>query len=427
MLDSKPDLNANLQSDIVEPILKPRQKSVELLSPAGSLHKLKTVIRYGADAVFLGGKTFNLRAKSHNFNKEELKEAVDYCHSMGKKAFVTLNILAHNREITALPQFVKYLEQISVDAVIVADMGVLDLVRENSDLPIHISTQASTTNYRTVKMWKALGAKRVVLARELSLNEISKIKNEVPDMELEVFVHGAMCMTYSGRCQLSSFFADRDGNRGACTNTCRWKFAVVEEKRPGEYFPVYEDENGATMFNSKDLCTVGFLDQIIATGVDSLKIEGRMKSLLYGATTAKVYREAIDAYYAGTFHQENNRQKELESFSHRGYTPGFYFGKLDANATRFEGGYDMSHEMVGYVQDVQEEDGTCTIELLNRLTKGGLLEFIKPNGDVVKHQVEEMINTKNGEIVSEAHSNTIIQISLPKGVEAMDVIRQPIL
>jgi len=245
---------------------------IELLSPAGNMEKLKTVLRYGADAVYMGGKAFNLRAGSSNFSIDDLRAGVEYTHSVGKKVYVTLNIIAHNRDIKALPNFIKNLEQMGVDAVIVADIGIMSLVQENSNLPIHVSTQASTANWATAKQFHKLGAKRVILARELSLDEIKGIKDKVPDLELEVFVHGAMCMTYSGRCTMSSYMSSRDSNHGMCANSCRWKYALVEEKRPGQYFPVYEDETGNYLYNSKDLCTIDFLDKIVDAGITSLKI-----------------------------------------------------------------------------------------------------------------------------------------------------------
>ncbi len=254
-------------------------KRAELLAPAGNMEKLKMAFHYGADAVFLGGKMFNLRAGSHNFTDEELKEAVEYAHSMGKRVYVTLNIIPHNNELELLPDYVKYLEEIKVDGVIVADLGVFQVVRENTDLNISVSTQASNTNWRSVKMWKDLGAKRVVLAREISLDNIAEIRAKVPDIELEVFVHGAMCMSISGRCLLSNYMTGRDANRGDCAQSCRWKYNLVEETRPNEYMPVYEDERGTYIFNSKDLCTIDIIDKILDLGVDSLKIEGRMKGI----------------------------------------------------------------------------------------------------------------------------------------------------
>lgn len=397
---------------------------VELLSPAGNLDKLKTVARFGADAAYIGGKTFNLRAQSHNFNKEGLKQAVDYMHSVGKKVYVTLNIIAHNREIKQLPPFIRYLDEIGVDAVIVADMGVMELVLEESNLPIHISTQSSSTNWRTIRMWRRLGAKRVVLAREVGLDEIKRIKDNVPDMELETFIHGAMCMTYSGRCQLSSYMAERDGNRGVCANTCRWKFALVEEKRPGEYFPVYEDDQGSHIYNSKDLRTVEFLDKIIDAGVDSLKIEGRMKSMLYGATTAKTYRDAINSYYSPEGFKVNDRWLyELDTFSNRGYTTGFFFGKLDKNNTNLEGGYSKPYEMLAHVNDIRE-NGKFEVTLYNKVFPNTEIEILKPHGDPIITSVGEIINTRNNESLEVGQPNLKVMLGCNDELELGDVIRQ---
>lgn len=284
-------------------------KKAELLAPAGNVEKLKTAIHYGADAVFLGGKMFNLRAGSNNFSDEELEECVQYAHERGKRVYVTLNIIPHNEELEQLPDYVKFLEKIGVDAVIVADLGVFQVVKENSNLAISVSTQASNTNWRSVKMWKDMGAKRVVLAREISLDNILEIRQKVPDIELEVFVHGAMCMSVSGRCLLSNYMTGRDANRGDCAQSCRWKYSVVEETRPGEYMPVYEDERGTYIFSSKDLCTIEFIDKILELGVDSLKIEGRMKGIFYVANVVKVYRDALDSFYSGNYKYNLNGRK----------------------------------------------------------------------------------------------------------------------
>ena len=275
-------------------------KQIELLAPAGDMEKLHTVLRYGADAVFLGGMQFNLRAGSQNFTEQEMAEALSYAHERGKRVYITLNSLARGADLEAMPEVIAYLTRLQVDALIVSDLGVLNLARRLTDIPIHISTQASVLNHESIAVLKGLGASRIILARELSLDEISYIRERAQDIELEVFIHGAMCMSYSGRCHISSYLAGRDSNRGACTNPCRWRYALVEEKRPGVYFPVEEDASGSYIFNSRDLCTVEFLDKVIATGVDSLKIEGRGKGLLYGATTTRVYRAAIDACRGGT-------------------------------------------------------------------------------------------------------------------------------
>ncbi len=393
---------------------------IELLAPAGGMDKLEVGLRFGADAVYFGGKTFNLRAKSSNFSKDDLKTAVEKVHSFGKKAYVTLNIIAHDREIKALPNFVKYLEQIGVDAVIVADLGVFDIVVENSSLAVHVSTQASNTNWRSVKVWQKLGAKRVVLAREMTLDEIKKIKDQVPEMELEVFVHGAMCMTYSGRCNLSNYFAERDGNRGVCSNTCRWKYSVVEEKRPGEYFPVYEDETGTYMYNSKDLCTIEFIDKILDAGVTGLKIEGRMKSALYCGVTTKAYRSAIDSYLSGQFHYDPHWLADLKSYSHRGYTSGFFLGQLDQKSERLSGGYDQTHRFVGMVREKVGE-GSFVVDIFDKILLGTEIEALKPSGLPLKWTLKKMI--RNDSQVEVAQPNMRLILDAPVDLAPFDLLR----
>ncbi len=396
----------------------------ELLAPAGSGEKLATVLRYGADAVYLGGKAFNLRAQSSNFSMPELAEAIRYVHALGKKVYVTLNIIAHERDIKALPKFIQFLDEHKADAVIVADIGVMTLVREHSSIPIHISTQASTTNYLAVKTYYNMGAKRVVLARELGLTEIRKIRDKVPEMELEVFVHGSMCMAYSGRCQLSSYFTERDSNHGLCANTCRWKYSVVEETRPGEYFPVYEDETGSYIFNSKDLCTIEFIDQIIEAGVDGLKIEGRHKGLLYAATTVKVYREALEAYRSGTYQYDPSWKQELESYTHRGYTSGFFHGNLpnDAHATK-SGGYKKVKDFLGVIT-AKTGEGSYEITLRNRLKLPQEIEILTQKGENQVFRLESMQRVDNGEALFVAHNGTKVLIKSDIELAVGDIARQ---
>ena len=402
----------------------------EILSPAGNMEKLKYNFRYGADACYVGGKAFNLRAQSHNFSKDDLAEAVAFAHGLGKRIYVALNVFAHDREIKALPAFVKFLDEINVDATIVADMGIFDAVRENSDMPIHISTQASVTNWRTARMWHKLGAKRIVLARELSLVEIRKIKDAVPDLELEVFVHGSMCMTYSGQCHLSSYMTTRDGNRGMCTNSCRWKYAVVEETRPGQYFPIEEDETGTYMFNSRDLCTIGFVDKILEAGVSGLKIEGRTKGLLYGATTAKVYREAVDACYAGTFSQNTRWREDLNSVAYRGYTEGFYFGQLqDPKPTD---GSDLppgQKELIAVVAEAVGSD-EYLINVRNRIVVGGTVEAVVPEGYPQPGLIEAIrVIDKDGvpgKTVDFANPNQKVRMKINMQLSPGDLLRQNI-
>lgn len=397
---------------------------IELVAPAGSMDKLKIALRYGADAVYLGGRSFNLRARSSNFSLAQLEEAADYVHAHNKRVFVALNIIAHERELKALPTFIKHLDRLAVDGVIVSDLGVLELVRENSSLAVHVSTQASVTNWRSARMWQQLGAKRCVLARELSLKEIRKIKDQLPEMELEVFVHGAMCMTYSGRCNLSSYFADRDGNRGACSNTCRWQYHLVEEKRPGEYFPVYEDDSGSYIYNSKDLCTIEFLDKILAAGVTALKIEGRMKSLLYCGVTTRTYRAALDRCLQPDAYQvDPDWLVQLRSLSHRGYTAGFFHGKLDRDFQNRAGGYTATHKYVGYVKDTCA-DNSVLLTVHEKITRGDTLEIIKPHGDITTFTATTIHNREDDTPLDVAQPNMTIKLQLPFTCEPLDLVRK---
>ncbi|ADO83042.1 peptidase U32 family protein [Ilyobacter polytropus] len=402
-------------------------KRAELLAPAGNMEKLKMAFHYGADAVFLGGKIFNLRAGSHNFSDKELEEAVDYAHKMGKRVYVTLNIIPHNEELEILPGYVKFLEKIKVDGVIVADLGVFQVVRENSEIPISISTQASNTNWRSVKMWKDMGAKRVVLAREISIENIAEIRAKVPDIEIEVFVHGAMCMSISGRCLLSNYMTGRDANRGDCAQSCRWKYSIVEETRPGEYMPVYEDEGGTHIFNSKDLCTIEFIDKILDLGVDSLKIEGRMKGIYYVSNVVKVYSEAVDSYYKGNYKFKEEWLKELETVSHRLYTPGFYFGRPDDKAQNYNNrnSYSQSHQLVAKVEKKISKN-EYLLAVRNRIETGQELEIVTPEGDPKKITLPKMILVKNRheEEVEAANPNSFVKINIDHSMEEMDMIRK---
>ncbi|WP_319202666.1 U32 family peptidase [uncultured Ilyobacter sp.] len=402
-------------------------KRAELLAPAGNMEKLKMAFHYGADAVFLGGKIFNLRAGSHNFSDKELEEAVDYAHGMGKKIYVTLNIIPHNEELEILPGYVKFLEKIKVDGVIVADLGVFQVVRENSEIPISISTQASNTNWRSVKMWKSMGAKRVVLAREISIENIAEIRAKVPDIEIEVFVHGAMCMSISGRCLLSNYMTGRDANRGDCAQSCRWKYSIVEETRPGEYMPVYEDEGGTHIFNSKDLCTIEFIDKILDLGVDSLKIEGRMKGIYYVSNVVKIYSEAVDSYYKGNYKFKEEWLKELETVSHRLYTPGFYFGRPDDKAQNYNNrnSYSQSHQLVAKVEEKIAEN-EYLLAVRNRIESGQELEVVSPKGEAKKIILPKMILVKNRheEEVEAANPNSFVKINIDYSMEEMDMIRR---
>lgn len=399
-------------------------KRAELLAPAGNMEKLKMAFHYGADAVFLGGKMFNLRAGSTNFSDEELQEAVDYAHARNKRVYVTLNIIAHNKELEILPEYVKTLEKIGVDAVIVADMGVFQVVKENSNLPISVSTQASNTNWRSVKMWKELGAKRVVMAREVSLEELAEIRVKVPDIEIEAFVHGAMCIAISGRCLLSNYMTGRDANRGDCAQACRWKYKLVEEKRPDEYFPIYEDEHGTHIFNSKDLCSIEFIDKVLDAGIDSLKIEGRMKGIYYVANAVKTYREALDSYYSGDYKYNHEWLTELQTISHRLYTEGFYEGRPDEKGQNYNdrNSYSQTHKLVAKVIG-HEEDGATILEIRNRLAITDEIELIKPIGPPKKINIEKFIVIKTGEELEVVNTNAIVKVYLEDKVEEMDMFR----
>lgn len=402
-------------------------KKIELLSPAGNYEKLDMVYRYGADAAYIGGKMFNLRAFADNFNDDELENAVKLAHSLNKKLYVTLNIIPHNNDLERMPEYVKYLDTLGIDGIIVADIGVFQIVKENSNIPINISTQASNTNWASVKMWKELGAKRVILAREVSIKEIREIRDRVPDIELEAFVHGAMCMSISGRCLLSNYMTGRDANRGACAQPCRWKYNLVEEKRPGQYFPIGEDERGTYIMNSKDLCTIEFLDQMIDAGLDSLKIEGRMKGIYYAATTTKIYRQAIDEYYNKKWEFKQKWLDELMTISHRNYTSGFYFKKPGTEDHNYDSSaYKHTHKLVAKVlKDLG--DNHYLLEVRNKLNVGDEVEVIQPKGDPIKINFPEMQNNKNGESIESANPNTIIKIKTTLNLSEKDMIRKKVI
>lgn len=403
-----------------------QQKKIELLAPAGNMEKLKTAFHFGADAVFVGGSAFNLRGMSSNFKNSELKEAIDYVHGLGKKIYVTLNIFAHNSDIEYMPRFIKLLDEYGADAVIVADLGVFQLVREHApNLPIHVSTQANNTNWMSVKTYRDLGAKRVILAREMSLKEIKTIKEKVPDIEIEVFIHGAMCMAISGRCLLSNYFTNRDANRGICAQDCRWNYKVIAEghEEKGAHDIVEEGEQ-TFIFNAKDLCTIDFIDKIIETGVDSLKIEGRMKSIYYNATVVKQYRQALNSYHSGNYEYNPNWMYELQTISHRLYSKGFYLGKTTEEDQNYNTGlsYSQTYQLVANVID-KIDNNKYKLQIRNRVFATDTLELVRPDGEPIKFQVKEFLNTKNDEIVDVVHPNTIAIIETDIEMGPMDLIR----
>ena len=372
------------------------QKRPELLIPASSLEVLKTAVMFGADAVYIGGEAFGLRAKAKNFSMEDMKKGVEFAHAHGVKVHVTVNILAHNDDLPGVEEYLKELKEVGPDALIIADPGVFELAKEICpEIQRHISTQANNTNYATYQFWWKQGASRVVSARELSLREIKEIRERIPaEMEIESFIHGAMCISYSGRCLLSNFFTGRDANQGACTHPCRWKYSIVEETRPGEYMPVYENERGTYIFNSKDLCMIEHIPEMIDAGIDSFKIEGRMKTALYVATVARTYRKAIDDYLEDPQKYRDNMPWYLDQISnctYRQFTTGFYFGKPTEESQIYDSNtYVKEYTYLGIVGEIC--DGRCKIEQRNKFSVGETIEIMKPDGENVEVTVKRIIN-----------------------------------
>lgn len=405
-------------------------KKPELLAPAGNMEKLKMALLYGADAVYLGGKAFGLRAFGGNFTNEELQEAVDFAHKLGKKIYVTVNIFPHNSDIAKLPVYLTFLNEIKVDAILVADLGVCTLAKEYApDVELHISTQANNTNWAAVNAWAELGASRVVLAREMSLEEVKEIREKC-SVELEMFVHGAMCISYSGRCLMSNYLTGRDANRGSCAQPCRWNYALVEEKRPGQYFPVLEDERGTYIFNSKDMCLLPYLPDVIASGVDSLKIEGRMKSVHYAASVVKAYREAIDSYFAAPEQFEVKKEwvEELDKVSHRAYTTGFYYGRpTEKDQIYGTSSYTQTSDFVGLVLDYDEKTGFATVEQRNNMKVGQEIEIFQPHLAGYRQILQEMYNDEGEAIQVAPHPQQIVKIRMDRPVEPYGILRRDIV
>lgn len=404
-------------------------KKPELLAPAGNLEKLKMALLYGADAVYLGGKAFGLRAFGGNFDEEELKEGVAFAHALKKKVYVTVNIFPHNSDLPELPAYLKRLDKIGVDAVLVADIGVFMMARQVApQLEVHISTQANNTNWAAVNAWKDLGAARVVLAREMSLAEITEIREKC-SVELEMFVHGAMCISYSGRCLMSNYFTGRDANRGSCAQPCRWKYNLVEEKRPGEYFPVEEDERGTYIFNSKDMCLLPHIGEVIESGVDSLKIEGRMKSVHYAASVVKAYREAIDSYCENpkAFKVQASWIEELEKVSHRAYTTGFYFNKPTEDDQIYgNSSYLQTSDFVGLVYSYDEKTGYATVEQRNNMKCGQEIEVFQPEGKAFRQKIETMFDEDEQAIETAPHAQQIVKIKMDQPVKPYSILRRDV-
>ena len=403
-------------------------KKPELLVPASSLEVLKTAVRYGADAVYIGGEVFGLRAKAKNFSLEEMKEGVEFAHRYNVKVYVTANILAHNSDIEPVKAYFNDLKKVKPDALIIADPAIFTIAKEMlPDMELHISTQANNTNYGTYNFWHSLGAKRVVSARELSIREIKDIRNHIPDdLEIETFVHGAMCISYSGRCLLSSFMAGRDANKGACTHPCRWKYAVVEESRPGQYMPVEENERGTYIFNSKDLCMIDHIPELVDAGIDSFKIEGRMKTALYVATVARTYRMAIDDYFENPKKYEENIPKYktlISQCTYRQYTTGFFFGKPDETTQIYDCNvYERDYVYLG-ISGEPLEDGSFVIEQKNKFCVGDKIEIMKADGRDIEANVISITDQDGVAMESCPHPKQIITIKLDQVPETGDILR----
>lgn len=403
-------------------------QKMELLAPAGNMDKLKMAFLYGADAVYLGGKSFGLRAFSDNFSEEELKEAVEYAHSLGKHVHVTVNIFPHNADLKGLPDYLRYLRDIHVDAILIADPGIFYIARQVvPDLPVHISTQANTTNWASAKFWYEQGASRVVMAREVSTQDIKEIHEKVP-VDLEGFVHGAMCISYSGRCLLSNYFThDRDSNRGQCVQCCRFKYNVVEEKRPGQYFPVVEDERGTYIFNSKDLCLLPYIPDLYDAGLSSLKIEGRMKSVHYVATVVKVYRQALDAYERDPEHFKVLPEwiEELEKISHRPYTKGFSVSRpTDADQVYTQSSNTQTHEFIGLVKSYDPAKKMAYVEQRNHFKVGQTVEFLQPKGALVRYTISQIFGADGAPVDAARHPQELVGLPMDTPLEPYSMMRR---
>ncbi len=403
-------------------------KKPELLVPANSLEVLKEAVIFGADAVYIGGEAFGLRAKAKNFSMEEMAEGIRFAHEHGVRVHVTANILAHNYDLDGVAEYFRELKKIGPDALIIADPAVFTLAGEICpEIERHVSTQANNTNYGTYLFWHKLGAKRVVSARELSLEEIKEIRSHIPeDMEIETFVHGAMCISYSGRCLLSNFLVGRDANRGACTHPCRWKYYLMEESRPGEYLPVFENERGTYIFNSKDLCMIEHIPDLVEAGIDSYKIEGRMKTALYVATVARTYRKAIDDYFEDPELYKKNMEwykKQIASCTYRQFTTGFFYGKPGTDAQIYDSNtYIREYTYLGFVEELAEE--ICHIHQRNKFSVGEEIEIMRPNGENTLAKVLEIKDDQGNSVESAPHPQQSLWIKLSALPEKYDILRR---
>ena len=401
----------------------------ELLAPAGNLYKLKIALKYGADAVYIGGEAFSLRTAADNFTHEEMAEGIKFAHDIGKKVYITANIIPHNRDLAEMERYFREIYELGADAVLISDIGAFSICREAApQLEIHISTQANNTNYKTVEAWHRLGAKRVVLAREMSLSEIREIRDNIPNgCELEIFMHGAMCVSYSGRCLLSNYLTARDSNYGACSHPCRWQYALMEEKRPGEYMPVFENERGTFIMNSKDLCMIEHIPELAACGVSSLKIEGRVKSEYYVATVVAAYRAAIDAYYADPVNYEFNPAwlDEVCKVSHRDYYTGFFFGIPPAGAQIYgSSSYIRDYDIVGIVEAYDEKTGLARVAQRNRIFIGDEVEIMRPGKPFFTQRITEMTDENHAPIEVANHAAMTLYIKTEQPAEKDAMIRK---
>ena len=404
-------------------------KKPELLAPAGNLEKLKTAFLYGADAVYIGGEAYSLRAAADNFTYTDMREGIAFAHARGGKVYLTANVIPHNRDIEAYKDYLRAVKDFGFDGVIVSDLGVFSLTREIAPaLEVHISTQANNVNYQSACVWHQLGAKRVILARELSLEEIREIRQKTPaDLDIEVFVHGAMCISYSGRCLLSNYMADRDGNSGNCAQPCRWKYFLMEEKRPGEYLPVFENERGTFIYNSKDLCMIEHVRELVEAGISSFKIEGRVKSDFYVATVVKAYRQAIDTYFADPegYQTDPAWLEEVKKVSHRDYTTGFFFGRPGAEEQNYENSsYIRNYDIVGVVLEYDGQTGMATVVQKNRFYRGAEIEFLRPYGAYFTQTISYMTDADGVELQVANRPQSIVKIRMESPVEPDTFLRQ---
>lgn len=404
------------------------RRKPELLIPASSLEVLKVAVAYGADAVYIGGEMYGLRAKARNFSKEDMAEGIRYAHEFGKKVYVTANITAHNRDLEGVREYFEELKQLKPDALIISDPGVFDIAKEVvPEIEVHISTQANNVNYGTYRFWHRQGATRVVSARELSLAEIKELRANIPDeLEIETFIHGAMCISYSGRCLLSNYFTGRDANLGACTHPCRWKYYLMEEKRPGEYLPVFENERGTYIFNSKDLCMIEYIPEIVDAGIDSLKVEGRMKTALYVATVARTYRKAIDDFFTSPECYKENLEyyrQEIAKCTYRQFTTGFFFDKPKTDAQIYDNNvYVKEYTYLGFAEEVTE-DGRCLMEQRNKFCVGDTVEIMCKDGTNKQAKVLSITDTNGTVMESCPHPQQMLYVTFDETPECMDIIR----